>query len=429
MSNIAISVKNLSKMYRIGVSEKKHDTLVSLASSWVKYPFKNFKNLRNLSRFNEEDESVFWALKDVSFDVNEGEVLGIIGHNGAGKSTLLKILSKITDPSEGRIEIHGRVSSLLEVGTGFHPELTGRENVYMNGTILGMTKREIDAKFDEIIEFSGIAKHIDTPVKRYSSGMKVRLAFSVAAHLEPEILIIDEVLAVGDAQFQQKCLGKMEDAASTGKTVLFVSHQMGAVKSLCTRGILMKQGRLFFDGNTNDVINEYLNLSTTSTREVEVPQNPKYPIDVTKVKVTSPKKEASQPLEISDEIIVELTYVIKQPLDKTMLGFSINREGIPVFRSWDVDQASDLFNLERQVGTYKARIPVPARFLNHGKFSISLDARCQTNKFFDHVDVLTFELEAHDDIYLKSHRVGGAIIMPLNWETEELVEKTIDNGS
>lgn len=427
MSDLAISVKNLSKKYRIGVAEEKHDTLIGLASSWVKYPFKNFKNLRNLSRFKDVDESVFWALNDVSFDVKKGEVLGVIGHNGAGKSTLLKILSKITDPSEGRVEIHGRVSSLLEVGTGFHPELTGRENVYMNGTILGMTKKEIDSKFEEIIEFSGVAKHIDTPVKRYSSGMKVRLAFSVAAHLEPEILVIDEVLAVGDAQFQQKCLGKMEDAANTGKTVLFVSHQMGAVKSLCTRGILMKRGQIHFDGSTNDAINEYLNLSSTDSREVEIPQNPSYPIDATKVKVTCPTKDILKPLEISDELLIEITYVVKQPLDKTMIGFTINQEGVPVFRSWDVDQQADLFDVERKEGTYKARIPIPARLLNHGKFSISLDARCQTNKFFDHKDVLVFELEVHEDIYLKSHRVGGAIIMPLKWETEQLIETNAVN--
>ncbi|MBX2943871.1 MAG: ABC transporter ATP-binding protein, partial [Cyclobacteriaceae bacterium] len=200
MSKTVIQVEHLSKAYRIGAAEKKSDTIAGALWNAIKSPVTNFKQLRNLRALGQDEATVFWALKDINFEVKEGEVLGIIGHNGAGKSTLLKILSRITEPTEGRVTIHGRVSSLLEVGTGFHPDLTGRENIYMNGTILGMRKKEIDAKLDEIIAFSGIDKYIDTPVKRYSSGMTVRLAFSVAAHLEPEILIIDEVLAVGDAE-------------------------------------------------------------------------------------------------------------------------------------------------------------------------------------------------------------------------------------
>jgi len=204
MTNSVIKVQNLSKRYRLGLKEKQAKTLVGQISQIIGSPLDNLKRLRDLNRFGEEDESVFWALKDVSFEVKEGEVLGIIGKNGAGKSTLLKILSQITEPTSGKIEIHGRVASLLEVGTGFHPELSGRENIYMNGTILGMTRREIDSKLDEIIDFSGVEKFIDTPVKFYSSGMKVRLGFSVAAHLDPEILIVDEVLAVGDYEFQAR---------------------------------------------------------------------------------------------------------------------------------------------------------------------------------------------------------------------------------
>ncbi|HAH37111.1 MAG TPA: ABC transporter ATP-binding protein, partial [Algoriphagus sp.] len=227
--NKVIKVSNLSKRYRLGLKEKYADTLVGKISQIIRSPYDNLKRLRDLNRFGLEDDSVFWALKDVSFEVKEGEVLGIIGKNGAGKSTLLKILSQITEPTSGNIEIHGRVASLLEVGTGFHPELSGRENIYMNGTILGMTRREIDSKLDEIIDFSGVEKFIDTPVKFYSSGMKVRLGFSVAAHLDPEILIIDEVLAVGDYEFQKKCLGKMEDVSKNqGRTVLFVSHNLEA---------------------------------------------------------------------------------------------------------------------------------------------------------------------------------------------------------
>lgn len=239
--SIAIKLENVSKKYSIG-KEKDGSLRGTLGGLFSK------------KSASTED---FWALKDVSFDIQKGDVVGIIGKNGAGKSTLLKILSQITKPTEGRIEINGRVASLLEVGTGFHPELTGRENVFLNGTILGMTRKEVAAKFDEIVAFSGVEKFIDTPVKRYSSGMYVRLAFAVAAHLEPEILIIDEVLAVGDAEFQKKCLGKMKDVAGEGRTVIFVSHDLTAVKKLCTRGVLLKSGKVALVGSTNEVISEY----------------------------------------------------------------------------------------------------------------------------------------------------------------------------
>lgn len=259
MNQSIISVNQISKRYRLGLKEKQVDTLVGQIAYAIKFPWQNLKRLHKLNRFGEEDDSVFWALRDVSFDVKEGEVLGIIGKNGAGKSTLLKILSQITEPTSGKIEIHGRVASLLEVGTGFHPELSGRENIYMNGTILGMTRREIDSKLDEIIDFSGVEKFIDTPFKFYSSGMKVRLGFSVAAHLDPEILIVDEVLAVGDFEFQAKCLGKMEDVSKNqGRTVLFVSHNLEAIKSLCNRCVVLKNGFVLSDESTTLAINQYL---------------------------------------------------------------------------------------------------------------------------------------------------------------------------
>jgi lipopolysaccharide transport system ATP-binding protein len=294
MSQPIISVENLSKAYRIGLKEQIPDTMVGAITGLLTAPFRNFHRLRRLNTYselassnqkqgtkNEEPRTknheppndILWALRDVSFDIHEGEVLGIIGRNGAGKSTLLKILSRITDPTAGQVVIRGRVSSLLEVGTGFHPEMTGRENVYMNGTILGMSKREIDGKFDEIVDFSGVERFLDTPVKRYSSGMKVRLAFAVAAHLEPEILIIDEVLAVGDAEFQKKCLGKMEDVAGSGRTVLFVSHNMGAVQALCTRGVLLRQGQLVVDGPLEQAFDEYVGyLHRTSGLTLDNPE-------------------------------------------------------------------------------------------------------------------------------------------------------------
>src|SRR2546426_830352 len=259
MGDIAIRVENLGKRYRIG-QRLRYQTFRDALSGVLSAPFRgahSYLSGQRPSECHHESDDVIWALKDVSFDVKYGEVIGVIGRNGAGKSTLLKILSRITKPTEGCAEIHGRVGSLLEVGTGFHPDLTGRENVYLNGTILGMKKREVDAKFEEIVDFSGVEKFIDTPVKRYSSGMRVRLAFSVAAHLEPEILIVDEVLAVGDAEFQKRCLGKMEDVASHGRTVLFVSHNMGAVSQLCDRCILLQDGGIRFDGETKEAVDIY----------------------------------------------------------------------------------------------------------------------------------------------------------------------------
>lgn len=275
MADAVIRVEELSKAYRIGLYERRHQTLASAVASFVRSPIENYRNVRSLSDFREmagnessgetqpdgqKGADMIFALRNVSFEVNRGEVLGIIGRNGAGKSTLLKILSRITEPTRGRVIIRGRVASLLEVGTGFHPDLTGTENVYLNGTILGMRKSEIDNRFDEIVEFSGVEKFLDTPVKRYSSGMRVRLAFSVAAHLDPEILIIDEVLAVGDAAFQQKCLDKMMDIATSGKTVLFVSHSMASVQALCGRALLLGEGRILRDAETSDVVRQYLQM-------------------------------------------------------------------------------------------------------------------------------------------------------------------------
>jgi homopolymeric O-antigen transport system ATP-binding protein len=269
MSNLAIRVDGLSKKYKIGAVRQRHDTLRDEITEGVKALFSS--NGRSKPATADLSEHAIWALKDVSFEVKKGEVLGIIGRNGAGKSTLLRVLSRITEPTEGRVEIHGRVGSLLEVGTGFHSELTGRENVYLNGAILGMKKAEIDRKFDDIVAFAEVEKFIDTPVKRYSSGMYVRLAFAVAAHLEPDILIIDEVLAVGDLNFQNKCIGKMGDVAREGRTVFFVSHNMGAVSNLCTTGMSFDQGRLINRGDIGSIVNDYIKQNTLSN-EVQTKQ-------------------------------------------------------------------------------------------------------------------------------------------------------------
>lgn len=290
MSNVAIKVEGLGKKYQIG-----HQVEGDLRSSLVN----KIKGVFGKTTTTKED---FWALQDVSFEVKQGEAVGIIGRNGAGKSTLLKILARITDPTSGRFEINGRVSSLLEVGTGFHQELTGRENIFLNGTILGMKRKEIKAKFDEIVAFSGVEKFIDTPVKHYSSGMKVRLAFSVAAHLEPEILIIDEVLAVGDAEFQQKCLGKMDEVSKNeGRTVLFVSHNMSAIENLCTRCVLLEGGSVSFVGKTDDALSMYLRNASNIPKEtfwINVKRDTKKPLEILDVKIRLEGKQPFLRLEV-----------------------------------------------------------------------------------------------------------------------------------
>ena len=259
MTQLALRTVGLSKRYRIGVAEKRPTTLREALIRVAGSPGRNVRRLRALTSFAPHDEAdVLWAIRDITLEVVHGEVLGVIGRNGAGKSTLLKILSRITHPTSGYAEVQGRVGSLLEVGTGFHPELTGRDNVYMNGSILGMDRQYIDRMFDSIVEFAGVERFIDTPVKRYSSGMYLRLAFAIAAHLEPDVLIVDEVLAVGDAEFQQKCLGRMNEAAREGRTVLFVSHNVGAIQRLCSRSVLLEAGKVIADGPTTQVVRRYL---------------------------------------------------------------------------------------------------------------------------------------------------------------------------
>jgi lipopolysaccharide transport system ATP-binding protein len=271
MASAAIRVENLSKMYRIDVNERQP---TSWARSTLNVLGSPFAYLRRMMR-PPTDQETLWALRDISFEVERGQVLGLIGHNGAGKSTLLKILSRITDPSGGRAVLHGRVGSLLEVGTGFHQDLTGRENIFLSGTILGMKKNEIDRKLDEIVAFAEVERFLDTPVKRYSSGMSVRLGFAVAAHLEPEILIVDEVLSVGDANFQRKCLGKMNSISKEGRTILFVSHNMPSVQALCERAILLDKGRLVMEGSAGEVIEKYLGgLEATQSPEINLVSTP-----------------------------------------------------------------------------------------------------------------------------------------------------------
>ena len=326
---VSIQVENVGKRYRIGLAEELHDTLGGAVIDFFKTPVKNFRKLRRLARFgSQEQDDIFWALRNVDLSLNRGEVVGVIGPNGAGKSTLLKILSRITVPTEGRIALNGRVASLLEVGTGFHGELSGRENVYLNGTILGMRKKEIDRKFDQIVEFSGVGKFIDTPIKRYSSGMSVRLAFSVAAYLEPEILLVDEVLAVGDAEFQQKCLGKMEDVASHGRTVMFVSHNMTAIQTLCPRTVWIQEGRVRADGDTHKVVEDYLSEASSRLNIGRTDLADDLPaLLVKEVVLKNSRGDQAASFEYGDDIIIEIHYSAKEPVEKPYLWVDISGRG------------------------------------------------------------------------------------------------------
>jgi lipopolysaccharide transport system ATP-binding protein len=440
MSNkdIAVKVENISKLYRIGVKEQIHDSLGRSIFEFIKSPLKNYQKYRSLYRFSDIDMSqdqdddnnssdIIWALKDVSFKLERGEVLGIIGRNGAGKSTLLKILCRITDPTKGKAEIRGRVSSLLEVGTGFHQELTGRENVYLNGTILGMRKTEVDRKFDEIVNFSGIEKFIDTPVKRYSSGMRVRLAFSVAAHLEPEILIIDEVLAVGDADFQKKCLNKMEDAGHEGRTVLFVSHNMPAVTRLCNRVILLEEGKIKNDGPADQVVSSYLtsDLGTTVAREWPDPKTaPGGSIArLRAVRVRNKDEEIVEAFDIRRPIIFEMEYEVVQSGHILLPHFSLNNElGECAFISVDLDP--DWRKRPRLAGNYISRAIIPGNFLAEGIMYISCHCLTLNPDTVQFSERQTISFLVTDSIDGDSARGDYARKMPgivrpiLNWKTE-----------
>ncbi|MCO5259305.1 MAG: polysaccharide ABC transporter ATP-binding protein [Crocinitomicaceae bacterium] len=343
-NDIAIKLEGVSKKYTIG-KEKDGSLRGTLASLFSK---------------KSEKQEEFWALKDVSFEVKKGDVIGIIGRNGAGKSTLLKILSQITRPTEGKIEINGRVASLLEVGTGFHPELTGRENIFLNGTILGMTRKEVQSKFDEIVAFSGIEKFIDTPVKHYSSGMYVRLAFAVAAHLEPEILIIDEVLAVGDAEFQKKCLGKMKDVAGEGRTVLFVSHDLAAVKSLCTRGVLLKDGNLKINSNVTEVIDKYIINSNAQKDYYNADINDlKY--SVISIEIKNYNNEINHNFSIQEDIYIDLK-----------LNIPLKKENYTIFINVKTIQGVSVFSIEKPILSLNHILIINKQFLTRGIYTLDV---------------------------------------------------------
>ena len=359
-----ISVENLRKYYRLGLVDRRtfRDDILVL---WNRFTGKPDPYGRTQS-----EESGIWALKNVNFEVDEGERIGIIGFNGAGKSTLLKIFSKITAPTAGQIKIKGKVASLLEVGTGFHPELTGRENIYLNGTILGMKRPEIEKKFDEIVEFSEIGKFIDTPVKRYSSGMYVRLAFAVAAHLEPEILVVDEVLAVGDFAFQRKCLEKMEDVSTGGRTVLFVSHNMGSINRLCNRAVLLRQGEVAAIGATAAVINKYMKEGVVGAAQYSQEHNAGKAMNLLEATVVNQDGMVGAQFGYDEPVTIRLKYEINEPVRGCYVGVELLTSiGVSVLTTADHD--ADMTMLEdRQPGVYVTGFVIPREFLMPGEFMV-----------------------------------------------------------
>jgi len=414
----AIGVHHLGKKYIIGGPQEKYLTFRDAIVNAVKAPFRRFTS--------HETPQEFWALKDVSFEVEQGEVAGIIGRNGAGKSTLLKILSRITSPTEGSVDLYGRAGSLLEVGTGFHPELTGRENIFLNGAILGMTRKEILARFDEIVDFSEVAQFIDTPVKRYSSGMYLRLAFAVAAHLEPEILVVDEVLAVGDADFQRKCLGKMGDVAQQGRTVLFVSHNMSSILRLTEETLVLEKGKVLLRAPSAEAVDFYLNrgLSKLGERfweEDEVPASAA-PFRPLAIRVRAKDGAVSDTVRSVEPFTIEIEYALSEDLTGLRVGFYLmSTRGEPIFTSFDTD-SSELFQAfpARGKGTYTSRCVIPANTLNEGRFVLGVNASSyHIRRYFQDEQALTFSVDASGapGTHWPEPRPGG--VRPvLDWNIE-----------
>ena len=410
-SQYAVRVEGLSKRYYIG-SNAARDVLRRRFLDWM-------------PRGDRADEDAIWSLSDVSFDVERGEVMGIVGANGAGKSTLLKILSRIVEPTAGRAEIRGSVSSLLEVGTGFHPELTGRENVYLNGVLLGMRRAQIQERFDDIVDFAGVGEFIDTPVKRYSTGMRVRLGFAVSAHLEPEILIIDEVLAVGDLQFQKRCLGKMESVARDGRTVIFVSHNLGAVTQLCTRAVLLNKGKLEAVGETHDVVSQYLRRSpgeSASVYRCTEPSNDRAYFK--EIRVLSQMTGGKAALSMNEPLRIEAHLEI---LKETPLGLSLQvleQDQKPVLHATSADAE---FELPNEPGLYRFLIEIPPLNLYPGTYYLGLYIGEQFGDCYESLDRITeVSVTVEQDYRLvqrELNRRAGLVYHDVGWRVEPMTDR------
>ena len=415
MSEIIIGVGNLGKCYQIDHERQLgYNSLRDVIAS----------NVRNIFKKSPPTHSTenFWALRDINFEIKKGEAVGIIGRNGAGKSTLLKLLSRITEPTTGKIMLNGRVASLLEVGTGFHPELSGRENIFLNGAILGMSRREIRSKFDEIVDFSGVEKFLDTPVKRYSSGMYVRLAFAVAAHLEPDILVVDEVLAVGDAEFQKKCLGKMNDVSvQQGRTVLFVSHNMAAIKQLCNRSILLNQGGIEIDGTTSEVVNQYLtHNSSTASEKVEFMPNPSLDLSFTSISIINQKNIATTTFSNNDEIYIAIEFTVFKDVKYGEISICLKNslEVNVLFANLSDSYKKKLFDFK--AGKYSIKVKIKDNFLFPDTYYITLIAHQPMLKDIDrHNDVIRFDIIDIDSTMAPYGRSANAVTCVLGgtqWE-------------
>jgi lipopolysaccharide transport system ATP-binding protein len=414
-----IKVENLSKQYRIGARQTSHPTLRDSIANVLRASFSH-------SHRNGDSDNSFWALKDVSFDVMPGEVVGVIGRNGAGKSTLLKILSRITEPTEGQVDLYGRVSSLLEVGTGFHIELSGRENIYLNGAILGMRRSEIDRKFDEIVAFAEIDKFIDTPVKHYSSGMYMRLAFAVAAHLEPEVMIVDEVLAVGDAAFQKKCLGKMGEIGREGRTILFVSHNMHAVQDLCSRVILLTQGRVVFDGDTLEALQIYSkpalsNVKNNSDLRRHIGRTQNSTQTMVEAIIAPASGSSSSGILMGDSIVIKVSFESESSLTDIDFGFIVkDKFGVPILGVNNKSLPCDNKNKTYKRGTVTGLIEkLP---LMPGFYTVDLFFGAGGADFDTVIDALNFEVSPFDvfGTGILPSRSGGPVFIPAKWEVAKL---------
>ena len=427
MSEIAIRVENISKQYRIGLMQNRSDTLRDVLVSGVR----RIGNIvRRKSDGQAESPSHIWALKDISFKVKKGQVLGIVGRNGAGKSTLLKILSRVTTPTKGYGEIHGRVGSLLEVGTGFHPELSGRENIYLNGAILGMRREEIERKFDEIVAFSEVEKFIDTPVKRYSSGMYLRLAFAVAAHLEPEILVVDEVLAVGDAEFQRKCLGKMNDVAQEGRTVLFVSHNMSAILRLTQETIVLDAGQIVMRGPTPEAVDHYLNMGLTkqgerywTSEELNGKVSAFHPVAL---RVLNPQGRVVDTVTAFEGFSIEFEYDLSEAINGLRVGlYMMTTRGEYVFTTFDTDDPVVYESLTlRPAGRYISRCSIPPNYMNEGRFILGVNASVfHIKRYFQEDKALTFTVDATGAPGMQwPEKRLGPVRPKLDWKIEAVKE-------
>jgi len=421
----AILVEGLSKQYMIGEHQASYRTIRETIVDATKAPFQRAASLMRGQAYGAAGlREEIWALRDVSFEVKRGEVLGIIGRNGSGKTTLLKLLSRITVPTEGSADIHGRVSSLLDVGTGMHAELTGRENVYLNGAILGMRRTEINRKFDEIVEFSGVQKFIDTPLKHYSSGMYVRLAFSVAAHLEPDVLLVDEVLAVGDAEFQAKCLGKMEEVAESGRTVLFVSHQMGAVMNLCPRTLLLDAGEIKASGPTDIVVDTYLTESMSLEGQVVFPKERQHAdrgVRFEAVRILDSNGNPSGTVDLAGGFTVEMDFEVSEPTRNLVLSYELSDPaGACVFLSTDRDAVPVDIGYVLSPGRYRASCFIPAPYLRKGSYFISLSCFTTTQLFDDIHNAIAFEVIDTGGKGLRYAQERHGVIAPiLPWDIAE----------